>query len=1534
MQEPHDTEPPAPNSRTAGTPPAAQPPAPRASLLRRVLRRCMWLALGLLAVLALAAGGLWFWSATDESLNTLLHLVQHHMPAGSSLQLEGVSGSLRRGGHIDKLVYRLHDTANPNKPGTPGPNASSPHTSSPDTSAPAGALTITLENTDIRWSWAALRHRATQLRQLHVRTLTVTDTRAAKADATPATPLTQLVLPVGVDAPFLIDTLRIARAQGATQTLTGLQGHYHYDHARAQHQLTIRQLRYLQGDYSLHATLGGQAPMPLQWQAQARLALPATSSAAPADGASAAAAASTTTGIGTATTTAPGHTAQHTVQVALNGHGTLAGADARLHIQAQAQPVRPAAPASATASTTNHATPAATASAAASHAGDTRHAPPALLALQADIRPWQQPIIAGAQAQWQHIDLQAFWPQAPHTSLQGRLDLTPLTSTATSDADTKTAPASPAAPADPVAQALGFLGTARWQATLHASNANAGPLDQQRLPLHMASSTVQYHNGHLQLQAFNWQPGPESGHISGQGQYRAAQGWQSQWRLHQLHPAALHSAVQAAPLQGTITVRSDTQARPKPESSSKALPKPSTKKSSEKSPEKPAAQPWLAAPVALEVALQSLAVRDTRLLHFDAIHVQGLWHEQLLQLPQITVRSRGGTLQGQASYHTGTQAAQADLKLQLPGSSGLLKGQLAPDSGQGQLRLDARNLRHTSQWLRPWPGMQFLHSRTLEGAAQLHASWRGGWHNNGQNMQLQARLHAPAVTVQTPADPTTAIQLRDITLTAQGRLAQAQLQAAGHMQQGSRTLQLAVQGHGGKHGTGWRAQLQALQAQLRDTMQKQQWQAELAAAVPIALEQSSQRLQLRTGAFHIRLHGQTPAATAAATQAASVQGEPLLWLRQGNHYQIQSKGTVRGLPLAWLETLSGSAALDQALTGDMLFDGAWDVELGRQLRLKAHLARSSGDIVVLAGASGQGRVAAGTRAARIDVQSTGNQVEARLLWDSAQAGTANANLRTQLQRGATGWTLPASAPLHGQLQARLPRVGIWNMFAPPGWRLRGSFNADVAFSGTVQTPLLHGTVQMDDVGVRSIVDGIAFTGGRLRARLSGQRMDIETFSLRGSPSRTGLLGTQRIDGGSLQLAGYTQWGGGPSLPESVRMQLTGKMQQLQLFTLPDRLIVLSGDVQAGFSDLKLTLRGGLRVNRALIELPTSSAPKLGDDVFIRPSSQHPKAAQAQPAQHAASARTLATAPATSANGLGDDVIVRPRAASSAANTATAARSAASAPPAKAATAKATTTRAAAAPSSATGQAATPAGTSVRPNPAIAADIQIGIDLGNNFRVRGHGLDTYLNGQLTITGGPSIGDLPRLTGTVHTDRGSFRAYGQDLQIETGRILFTGAAANPTLDITAFRSNLDIRVGVRIYGTAQQPTVQLFSDPAMPDAERLSWLVLGRSSYSAADAALLQQAAMALLGGDSRGITGQLADALGLDNINFKGGDTLGNSSVTLGKRFSKNFYVSYEKGLDATVGTLYFFLDLCRKLKLRAQTGQNSALDLIYTVSYD
>ena len=39
---------------------------------------------------------------------------------------------------------------------------------------------------------------------------------------------------------------------------------------------------------------------------------------------------------------------------------------------------------------------------------------------------------------------------------------------------------------------------------------------------------------------------------------------------------------------------------------------------------------------------------------------------------------------------------------------------------------------------------------------------------------------------------------------------------------------------------------------------------------------------------------------------------------------------------------------------------------------------------------------------------------------------------------------------------------------------------------------------------------------------------------------------------------------------------------------------------------------------------------------------------------------------------------------------------------------------------------------------------------------------------------------------------------------------------------------LSVGVQVSGTARAPRVRLYSDPDMPDAEKLSWLVLGRSA----------------------------------------------------------------------------------------------------------
>ena len=252
------------------------------------------------------------------------------------------------------------------------------------------------------------------------------------------------------------------------------------------------------------------------------------------------------------------------------------------------------------------------------------------------------------------------------------------------------------------------------------------------------------------------------------------------------------------------------------------------------------------------------------------------------------------------------------------------------------------------------------------------------------------------------------------------------------------------------------------------------------------------------------------------------------------------------------------------------------------------------------------------------------------------------------------------------------------------------------------------------------------------------------------------------------------------------------------------------------------------------------------------------------------------------------------------------------------------------------------GTTRPPEPEglrVVPDVQLDLDLGPRFEVRGQGIDTRLEGQLSVRSTAAL-PTPRLLGEVRTAAGSYRAYGQRLSIETGVLRFTGPPDNPTLDITAVRPNSAQRVGVQIGGTAQAPRVRLFSEPELPDSEKLAWLVLGRpASGAGAEAAVLQQAALALIAGRGGDPAGGLAGAFGLDSIGVSTGTpnadgTPGSGALTLGKRLTNDLYLSYERSLAGALGTVAVFYDLSRRVTLRASAGAENAVDLIFTLQYD
>ena len=232
--------------------------------------------------------------------------------------------------------------------------------------------------------------------------------------------------------------------------------------------------------------------------------------------------------------------------------------------------------------------------------------------------------------------------------------------------------------------------------------------------------------------------------------------------------------------------------------------------------------------------------------------------------------------------------------------------------------------------------------------------------------------------------------------------------------------------------------------------------------------------------------------------------------------------------------------------------------------------------------------------------------------------------------------------------------------------------------------------------------------------------------------------------------------------------------------------------------------------------------------------------------------------------------------------------------------------------------------------------QVKLVLGDAVRFDGFGLKTRLSGQIEATDRP--GRLTAGRGELRLVGGRYQAYGQDLTIETGRLLFDGGPiTNPSLDLRATRKpREEILVGVQVRGPLNAPQLNLFSDPPMNQDAQLSWLVLGRPVGSGTDDAEREAVASAALALGLKGtdfVAGKLGTKLGLDEISVgaRPGETADQARFTIGKYLSPKLYVSYGVGLFQPGHSLQLEYDLGGGFKLFSETGVESGGDLIYTI---
>ncbi len=235
--------------------------------------------------------------------------------------------------------------------------------------------------------------------------------------------------------------------------------------------------------------------------------------------------------------------------------------------------------------------------------------------------------------------------------------------------------------------------------------------------------------------------------------------------------------------------------------------------------------------------------------------------------------------------------------------------------------------------------------------------------------------------------------------------------------------------------------------------------------------------------------------------------------------------------------------------------------------------------------------------------------------------------------------------------------------------------------------------------------------------------------------------------------------------------------------------------------------------------------------------------------------------------------------------------------------------------------------------AVTSNVRL--ELGERISFDGFGLKARFTGNVVILDAP--GQLTSGTGELQIRDGSYKAYGQDLKIERGRLILVGGPVdNPGLDIRAVREVGDVTAGLHVTGELQEPRIAVFSDPAMSETEALSYLVLGRplpqddaeesDQLNAASAALaLGVAGAGLLGGD-------LGEQVGIDEVGVERESATGDVTLKLGTYLTPDLYVGYGRGLASQINSFLVRYRLTKRLSVETESSSEATGgDLIYTI---
>ncbi|MFO0227126.1 MAG: translocation/assembly module TamB domain-containing protein, partial [Gammaproteobacteria bacterium] len=233
-----------------------------------------------------------------------------------------------------------------------------------------------------------------------------------------------------------------------------------------------------------------------------------------------------------------------------------------------------------------------------------------------------------------------------------------------------------------------------------------------------------------------------------------------------------------------------------------------------------------------------------------------------------------------------------------------------------------------------------------------------------------------------------------------------------------------------------------------------------------------------------------------------------------------------------------------------------------------------------------------------------------------------------------------------------------------------------------------------------------------------------------------------------------------------------------------------------------------------------------------------------------------------------------------------------------------------------------------PEGSFRVSSNIRLVLGDKVTVEALGLAARLGGTLNVITQPD--GTSRGSGELGVAEGKYMALGRRLDIERGRLLFTGGPLNdPGVDIRATKEFPDVKAGVNVRGTLGEPRMSFFAEPSLPQSQIVSLLLAGGTLEGAqANDAAANRSALIAQGGAI--LAQQLGQKIGIEDVGIE--QNLANeTSLVFGKYLSTRLYVSYGISLAEAINTLKLRYTINDRWTIKFEAGKEASTDIVYTV---